>query len=157
MDLSLQGSQVVFYISIRVVVFLAVDCTGTLIFFQINLAIRNKPKTTAVKYPTLRPGSASSLRSKTRSPFLRRPQSADITRSFENISHFVKSKKYLSISSSNLLKILLDDPVKRPWLCRDSDDSRPPSRRFCASVEESIEESTDSHSSVMFRRPQSAM
>lgn len=32
-----------------------------------------------------------------------------------------KQKKLQSLSSSNILKLLLDEPIKRSWLCRDSD------------------------------------
>ncbi|XP_067633573.1 centrosomal protein of 131 kDa [Eurosta solidaginis] len=33
---------------------------------------------------------------------------------------FGKNKRYQSISSSSLLKLLLDEPIKRSWLCRGS-------------------------------------
>ncbi|XP_055857329.1 centrosomal protein of 131 kDa isoform X2 [Episyrphus balteatus] len=102
---------------------------------QINLVSRHKPKALNVKYtPALqRPGSASVFRRGRTSPFLKRPQSADAkySRCFggnyiegECSGKLVRNKRYLSVSSSNLLKILLDEPIKRSWLCRDQSDDQ---------------------------------
>ncbi|XP_053964329.1 centrosomal protein of 131 kDa [Anastrepha ludens] len=84
------------------------------------------------------------------SPFLNRPQSAEPSqfgagasaraggvggvgrnstsnfgqycgRGGEYLAHkFDKNKRYHSISSSSLLKLLIDEPIKRSWLCRGS-------------------------------------
>uniref|UniRef100_A0A1A9WWU9 Centrosomal protein of 131 kDa n=1 Tax=Glossina brevipalpis TaxID=37001 RepID=A0A1A9WWU9_9MUSC len=112
---------------------------------QINLAARQKVKTKA-KHTSLthsfhtgkcnqsRPRSAN-IFEKRNYTILRsaRPQSADpkFGRSFisdtstqiSNLPIFKLSKgnkKNQSVSSSNLLKLLLKEPIKRPWLCRDT-------------------------------------
>ncbi|XP_011292941.1 centrosomal protein of 131 kDa [Musca domestica] len=87
----------------------------------------------------LRPRSASFFdRRCQNSPFAFRPQSADpkFGRNFQSpcgsfstntdseFSNLNLSKRrqqrFQSVSSSNLLKLLLDEPIKRPWLCKDN-------------------------------------
>ncbi|XP_017476876.1 PREDICTED: centrosomal protein of 131 kDa [Rhagoletis zephyria] len=92
-----------------------------------------------------RPRSAQFFTKRSRSsPFLNRPQSAEpcqfsaasgigVGRALGSNSgqycdrggeyaadKFSKNKRYQSISSSNLLKLLLDEPIKRSWLFRGS-------------------------------------
>uniref|UniRef100_A0A1I8P6U8 Centrosomal protein of 131 kDa n=1 Tax=Stomoxys calcitrans TaxID=35570 RepID=A0A1I8P6U8_STOCA len=117
---------------------------------QINLATRQKPKpkfssqsnlwkSSVRSSANLRPRSASYFdRRHQTSPFSLRPQSADpkFGRNFQSpcgsfstttdseFSHLNLGKrklnKFQSVSSSSLLKLLLEEPIKRPWLCRDS-------------------------------------
>ncbi|XP_075167994.1 centrosomal protein dilatory [Haematobia irritans] len=117
---------------------------------QINLVTRQKPKpkfssqsnllkSTNRTAGHLRPRSASYFdRRNQNSPFSLRPQSADpkFGRNFQSpcgsystttdseFSNLNLNKrqlhKYQSVSSSSLLKLLLEEPIKRPWLCRDS-------------------------------------
>ncbi|XP_061393155.1 centrosomal protein of 131 kDa [Musca vetustissima] len=87
----------------------------------------------------LRPRSASFFdRRCQNSPFPFRPQSADpkFGRNFHSpcgsfgtntdseYSNLNLSKRqqqrFQSVSSSNLLKLLLDEPIRRPWLCKDN-------------------------------------
>lgn len=121
--------------------------TQTLFPFQINLVTRQKPKPkfssqtnlTKLHRVHLRPHSANfnDRRSQT-SPFLLRPQSADpkfgrnfqspcgsyTTNTDSDLSNLnltkKQQKKFQSVSSSNLLKLLLDEPIKRSWLCKGS-------------------------------------
>ncbi|XP_012162496.1 centrosomal protein of 131 kDa [Ceratitis capitata] len=93
----------------------------------------------------VRPRSAQFFGKRSRSsPFLNRPQSAELSqfavgttggaagqltggnncvsycgRGGEYVADkFGRNKRYQSISSSSLLKLLLDEPIKRSWLCR---------------------------------------
>ncbi|XP_001360940.2 centrosomal protein of 131 kDa [Drosophila pseudoobscura] len=109
MDLSLQGSQ-------------------------INLATRQKlkPKYNSRSLTTLhnpsphfRPRSANFLQQRSRSsPFLGRPQSAD-PKFGQRLSVYFNDKELKShskrqVSSNDLLKTLLGEPIKRSWLCRSA-------------------------------------
>ncbi|ALC42444.1 dila [Drosophila busckii] len=105
---------------------------------QINLATRQK--TTKVKYnsrslstlhnssPHFRPRSANFLQQRSRSsPFLGRPQSADPKFGRKLSAYFAEKELRLSkqrqVSSTDLLKTLLDEPIKRSWLCRSACNS----------------------------------
>ncbi|XP_055372788.1 centrosomal protein of 131 kDa [Condylostylus longicornis] len=84
---------------------------------QINLAERYKTKVPATKIAgncNQRPVSATyTLNRRTKSEHtIKRPLSAD-----------ERLKKYSSASSSSLLKFLLEEPVRRPWLCRNSPEN----------------------------------
>ncbi|KAM7343644.1 centrosomal protein dilatory [Cochliomyia hominivorax] len=114
---------------------------------QINLVTRQKPKPkysshlNLLKSSTLghsRPRSATFFERRSYTSWSLRPQSADpkfgrnfaspcesFTTQNTDFSHLNLSKKqqkkYQSVSSSNLLKLLLDEPIKRSWLCKDSE------------------------------------
>ncbi|XP_030381509.1 centrosomal protein of 131 kDa isoform X2 [Scaptodrosophila lebanonensis] len=103
---------------------------------QINLATREqtKPKYTSRSLTTLhqpaphfRPRSANFLHQRNRSSlFLGRPQSADPK--FGRLSVYFSEKelrqsKQRNQSSTDLLKSLLEQPIKRNWLCRSAGNS----------------------------------
>ncbi|TMW52960.1 hypothetical protein DOY81_001993 [Sarcophaga bullata] len=105
---------------------------------QTNLLKSTLSTTTC--YTTNRPRSASFFERRSRTSLYLRPQSADpkFGRNFvspcgsystqdseyPNLNLSKKQqKKYQSVSSSNLLKLLLDEPIKRSWLCKDSTDN----------------------------------
>ncbi|XP_023296263.2 centrosomal protein of 131 kDa isoform X1 [Lucilia cuprina] len=113
---------------------------------QINLVTRQKPKPKYSSQINLlkpatrchsRPRSASFFERRSYTSLYLRPQSADpkFGRNFASPcgsyttqdSDFTnlnlskrQQKKFQSVSSSNLLKLLLDEPIKRSWLCKDS-------------------------------------
>lgn len=104
---------------------------------QTNLLRSNL--STTVRYSN-RPRSASFFERRSHTSLYLRPQSADpkFGRNFvspcgsystqdseySNLNLSKKQqKKYQSVSSSNLLKLLLDEPIKRSWLCKDSTDN----------------------------------
>ncbi|XP_017066693.1 centrosomal protein of 131 kDa [Drosophila eugracilis] len=104
---------------------------------QINLAIRQKtkPKYTSRSLTTLhnpcphfRPRSANFLQQRSRSsPFLGRPQSAD-PKFGRRLSTYFSDKELRNsgkrqVSSNDLLKSLLEEPIKRSWLCRSTCNS----------------------------------
>lgn len=85
-----------------------------------------------------RPRSATFFERRSYTTWNLRPQSADpkfgrnfaspcdsFTTQESDFSHInltrKQQKKYQSVSSSNLLKLLLDEPIKRSWLCKDSE------------------------------------
>ncbi|XP_017045402.1 centrosomal protein of 131 kDa [Drosophila ficusphila] len=102
---------------------------------QINLAARqkSKPKLAARSLTTLhspcphfRPRSATFLQQRSRSsPFLGRPQSADPKCGRRLGSFFVDKelRHKRQVSSNDLLKSLLEEPIKRSWLCRSTCNS----------------------------------
>ena len=94
---------------------------------------------TTIRY-TNRPRSASFFERRSHTSLYLRPQSADPKfgrnfaspcdsystqdSEFTNLNLSKKQqKKYQSVSSSNLLKLLLDEPIKRSWLCKDFADN----------------------------------
>ncbi|EDW47156.1 GM20578 [Drosophila sechellia] len=104
---------------------------------QINLATRQKtkPKYTSRSLTTLhnpcphfRPRSANFLQQRSRSsPFLGRPQSAD-PKFGRRLSNYFVEKELRNggkrqVSSNDLLKSLLEEPIKRSWLCRSTCNS----------------------------------
>ncbi|XP_017120466.1 centrosomal protein of 131 kDa [Drosophila elegans] len=104
---------------------------------QINLATRQKtkPKYTSRSLTTLhspcphfRPRSANFLQQRSRSsPFLGRPQSAD-PKFGRRLSTYFSDKELRhsgkrQVSSNDLLKSLLEEPIKRSWLCRSNCNS----------------------------------
>lgn len=118
---------------------------------QINLATRQKtrPKYTSHSLTTLhnsvphfRPRSANFLQQRSRSsPFLGRPQSADPKFGRKLSVYFGEKELKVSknVSSTDLLKSLLEEPIKRSWLCRSGCNS-----------------STDDHSDCSQKSPQSS-
>ncbi|KAH8270754.1 hypothetical protein KR018_000201 [Drosophila ironensis] len=134
MDLCLKGSQVrVRLSSARWIILLQLGWFG----LQINLATRQKtkPKYTSRSLTTLhqpcphfRPRSANFLQQRSRSsPFLGRPQSADPKLGRRLSSYFSEKELRTSskgqASSNDLLKTLLEEPIKRSWLCRSTCNS----------------------------------
>ncbi|KAH8375391.1 hypothetical protein KR200_003322, partial [Drosophila serrata] len=103
----------------------------------INLATRQKtkPKYTTRSLTTLhnpcphfRPRSANFLQQRSRSsPFLGRPQSADPKFGRRQSSYFgdkeLRHSGKRQVSSNDLLKSLLEEPIKRSWLCRSTCNS----------------------------------
>ncbi|XP_034650748.1 centrosomal protein of 131 kDa isoform X2 [Drosophila subobscura] len=105
---------------------------------QINLATRQKlkPKYNSRSLTTLhnpspllrRPRSANFLQQRSRSsPFLGRPQSAD-PKFGQRLSIYFNEKELKchskrQVSSNDLLKSLLGEPIKRSWLCRSACNS----------------------------------
>ncbi|XP_065719115.2 centrosomal protein of 131 kDa isoform X2 [Drosophila suzukii] len=102
---------------------------------QINLATRQKTKpkynsrsltTLHSPCPHFRPRSANFLQQRSRSsPFLGRPQSAD-PKFGRRLSTFFSDKELRNsakVSSNDLLKSLLEEPIKRSWLCRSTCNS----------------------------------
>ncbi|KAH8345493.1 hypothetical protein KR084_005222, partial [Drosophila pseudotakahashii] len=104
---------------------------------QINLATRQKTKpkynsrsltTLHSPCPHFRPRSANFLQQRSRSsPFLGRPQSAD-PKFGRRLSTFFTDKELRNsgkrqVSSNDLLKSLLEEPIKRSWLCRSTCNS----------------------------------
>ncbi|XP_017012476.3 centrosomal protein of 131 kDa [Drosophila takahashii] len=101
---------------------------------QINLATRQKtkPKYTSRSLTTLhspcphfRPRSANFLQQRSRSsPFLGRPQSAD-PKFGRRLTTFCSDKELRKrqVSSNDLLKSLLEEPIKRSWLYRSTCNS----------------------------------
>ncbi|TDG45283.1 hypothetical protein AWZ03_008252, partial [Drosophila navojoa] len=104
---------------------------------QINLAARQKTKPkynsrslTTLHSPTphFRPRSANFLQQRSRSsPFLGRPQSADPKFGRKLSVYFgdkeLRHNKHAQVSSTDLLKSLLEEPIKRSWLCRSTCNS----------------------------------
>ncbi|XP_068146347.1 centrosomal protein of 131 kDa isoform X2 [Drosophila tropicalis] len=100
---------------------------------QINLATRQKTKpkynsrsltTLHHSVPHFRPRSANYLQQRSRSsPFLGRPQSADPKFGRKFSAYFSEKDKQRQVSSTDLLKSLLEEPIKRSWLCRSSGTS----------------------------------
>ncbi|XP_032293048.1 centrosomal protein of 131 kDa isoform X1 [Drosophila virilis] len=104
---------------------------------QINLAARQKTKpkynsrsltTLHNSAPHFRPRSANFLQQRSRSsPFLGRPQSADPKFGRKLSVYFcekeLRHSKHRQVSSTDLLKSLLEEPIKRSWLCRSACNS----------------------------------
>ncbi|EDW10659.1 centrosomal protein of 131 kDa isoform X1 [Drosophila mojavensis] len=104
---------------------------------QINLTARQKSKPkynsrslTTLHSPTphFRPRSANFLQQRSRSsPFLGRPQSADPKFGRKLSVYFgdkeLRHNKHAQVSSTDLLKSLLEEPIKRSWLCRSTCNS----------------------------------
>ncbi|XP_062128411.1 centrosomal protein of 131 kDa isoform X1 [Drosophila sulfurigaster albostrigata] len=113
---------------------------------QINLATRQKtrPKLTSRSLTTLnnsvphfRPRSANFLHQRSRSsPFLGRPQSADPKFGRKLSVYFaekdLRTSKHRQVSSTDLLKSLLDEPIKRSWLCRSGCNSSTDDQSDCS-------------------------
>ncbi|KAH8418595.1 hypothetical protein KR222_003412, partial [Zaprionus bogoriensis] len=103
----------------------------------INLATRQKTKprynsrsltTLHSAVPHFRPRSANFLQQRSRSsPFLGRPQSADPKFGRKSSVYFgekeLRHSKHRQLSSTDLLKSLLEEPIKRSWLCRSACNS----------------------------------
>ncbi|XP_034478866.1 centrosomal protein of 131 kDa isoform X2 [Drosophila innubila] len=113
---------------------------------QINLAARQKtrPKYSSRSLTTLhnsaphfRPRSANFLQQRSRSsPFLGRPQSAD-PKFGRKLSVYSGEKelrvsKSRQVSSTDLLKSLLEEPIKRSWLCRSGCNSSTDDQSDCS-------------------------
>ncbi|KAL7736764.1 hypothetical protein ACLKA6_015615 [Drosophila palustris] len=113
---------------------------------QINLAARQKtrPKYSSRSLTTLhnsvphfRPRSANFLQQRSRSsPFLGRPQSADPKFGRSLSAYFgekeLKVSKSRQVSSTDLLKSLLEEPIKRSWLCRSGCNSSTDDQSDCS-------------------------
>ncbi|KAH8324691.1 hypothetical protein KR074_004115 [Drosophila pseudoananassae] len=144
MDLCLKGSQVGALVPTGGI---GLSLYPTVFALQINLATRQKtkPKYTSRSLTTLhnpcphfRPRSANYLHQRSRSspflqqrsrssPFLARPQSADPKFGRRLSNYFSEKELRLSgkrqVSSNDLLKSLLEEPIKRSWLCRSTCNS----------------------------------
>ncbi|EDV98126.1 GH22846 [Drosophila grimshawi] len=113
---------------------------------QINLATRQKSKAkynsrslTTLHNPTphFRPRSANFLQQRSRSsPFLGRPQSADPKFGRKLSVYFgekeLRHSKNRQLSSTDLLKSLLEEPIKRSWLCRSACNSSTDDQSDCS-------------------------